>query len=149
MAERVKLERDERGLIKTSGYKGSLSEILLDDVVVRLANLQDEMSGFRRSFDETMPEGRLKLLELSITEAFTELTKTNTPTMPWIAFDIFNDGDDPVHVEVNDREFTTKKAPLHEGDGLRVDMKKPIIEFVRLYTEEAGNTASVRIYALR
>ena len=67
---------------------------------------------------------------------------------------VFNDGDDPVHIYVNDYAMeatynldqTPTDPPLVTGDDFHIDMRASKIKKVRLVCD-AGNSASVRIFA--
>lgn len=64
----------------------------------------------------------------------------------WFSFDLYNDGPDPVYVQVN--RHTAKTTPLNKGESLKENCKAPVIERIFLETD-SGKTASVRIFAKR
>lgn len=113
---------------------------MLEDIAETLAHHQSE-------FKSTIPQGKLEPIGLLITDTRTVLKKENCPTMPWITFNLFNDGPNPVYVDVN-KDQPSLTAPLAIGDAIQVDMKVPKIKRVLLICS-SGNTAAVRIYAKR
>ena len=126
--------------------------ILLDDLNRRMHQLtevvkgmSEELAQFRSDWNSTIPKGDVEPIELSITDEMTWVNRKMYPTMPWISFNLFNDGPDSVYVIVGPR---VKKAPLASGESLTVDMKAPKIKEVFLLCDP-GNTASIRIYAKR
>lgn len=127
--------------------KVPLDTILLDDIAGMLADISFEIANFRQEWKATLPKGKVNPLEFSVTEKFIKLTPAEVSSMPWVTFDVFNDGPDGVYVIVN-QDYVTKKAPLKKDENLTVDMKRPIIEKVYLFCG-TGKKASVRIYPLK
>lgn len=64
----------------------------------------------------------------------------------WFSFDLYNDGPDPVYVQVN--RHTAKTTPLNSGESLKENCKAPVIKRIFLETD-SGKTASVRIFGKR
>jgi len=135
-------------IIKERPYAAQMIQLqILYDMAGMLEDIAESIAQLRSEFRSTIPRGKIIPIELSLTDSITTLTREQYDTMPWMSFDLYNDGPDPVHVVVNE-DFITEKAPLGSGESLKVDMKAPIIEKVMLYCG-VGNTASVRIYAKR
>lgn len=91
-----------------------------------------------------IPKGEFRPITLQISNTPTVLEPKSIPEMPWIKFTIFNDGPDPVYLEVNE-EFLQQTTPLNIDESLAVDMITPQIEKVRLFCA-VGQTASVRLF---
>ena len=118
---------------------------ILYDIAGMLEDQGKTLIDFFNDWKETIPRGRIRPLDLTVTATITELNPTNAPDMPWMTIDLFNDGPNPVYVTINE-EFTRRKAPLTIGETLTVDMKKRNINKIFLFCD-AGNTANIRIYA--
>ena len=91
------------------------------------------------------PAGKVTPLTLEVTDSVTTLTSENTPNMPWMKMDAFNDGPDAVWITVNE-DSIIKEAPRRLGESLSVDMEHRNINKVLLQCD-VGKEASVRIQA--
>lgn len=111
------------------------SQVLMDMAGLLETLLQVELAGIPEIFRQ---------YEVSVTAAVTQLDAGTISTMPWIAFVLYNDGPDPVYVQVNEQR--NLKGPLNIGEQIRYDMKHSIIKRVYLQCG-AGDTAAVRIYS--
>jgi len=135
-------------IVKERPYAAQMLQLqILYDMAGMLEDISESLAHFRSEFRSTIPKGYVEPIELTVTDKISKITKNKYATMPWISFDLFNDGPNPVYVVVN-RNFVTRRAPLNSGESLTVDMKAPIIEKIYLFCDK-GNTASVRIYAKR
>lgn len=145
--ERVEgIKRKIEMITKERGYvQQAIQTQILYDMASLLEDMGKTLVDFHQDWKETIPKAKLRPLELTITQNITRLDPTNTYDMPWMTFDLSNDGPDPVYVTINEEELI-EKAPLNSGDSLTVDMKKRNIRKLYLFCGQ-GNTAQVRIYA--
>lgn len=68
---------------------------------------------------------------------------------PYFKVAVFNDGPDPVYVMLNEiQDVGKRKAPLNQGDKLDMATALPKINELFFACDE-GNTASVRVHALK
>jgi len=126
----------------------ALQTQILYDIASILEDMAFELTSFYQEWKMTIPEGRLIQLTVNVTDEPKELSpEEGVSYMPWISFDLYNDGPDPVYVMVNE-EYLRYRAPIASGENLKVDMKKPLIRKIWLYCA-SGQTASVRMYAKR
>lgn len=95
----------------------------------------------------------VKKYKFNITDSLTEIDEDIIPTLPWIAVTIFNDGADPVHIDIN--EYSGERDPLTglltdpslaSGDSLVIDMRASKIKKI-YFVCDTGETATVRVYA--
>jgi len=94
-----------------------------------------------------IPVGVSDNLSKDVTDEITDLRWETVTSMPWMTFSLINDGPNSVNVVINER--TTEKAPVRKGEVLDADLlAQGMIHRVWLYCEK-GQTASVRIYALK
>lgn len=106
-----------------------------------------DMAGFLESLLEVQLAGIPEVVrqyEQSVTDAVTQLDATSISTMPWITFTLYNDGPDPVYVQVNEQRAL--KAPLRANEQIKYNMKHSAIRRVYLQCV-TGGTADVRIFA--
>lgn len=80
----------------------------------------------------------------SIDDTLTVLNASVIPTMPWNEFTIYNDGGDPVYVDIN--EIKAHDTPLNMDEAVSFNMKSPSIHEVFLQCD-TGDSCDVRIYA--
>lgn len=128
----------------------ALSMIMMQiayDQASLLEELVERLGRFQASWEETIPVGKFRPFTLAVTDAITELKPENTPTMPWIAFTIYNDGPDAVFLVVNE-DFVQERTPLNSGENVTVNLTKRKVERVVLKCA-TGLTASVRIFAIK
>lgn len=118
---------------------------ILYDIASLLEDTGKTLHDFYDDWKRTQSKGQFEPMTVAVTERVTVLDKSNTPTLPWISFVIFNDGPDPVYIKINEKETQTH-TPLNVGDQLTVTMGKDNIEIITL-TCAASNNASVRIFA--
>lgn len=130
-------------------YVIALREIqLLDDLVGVMEDTLVEMTNLRKEFSSTIPKGKVIPRDFTVTLARpVELSRENEKSMPWISFDLFNDGPGSVRVTVNE-DYVIEKSWLAMGENLTVDMKTPIIEKIWFHALTAAQ-ASIRIFAKR
>ena len=97
----------------------------------------------------------MKKYSFEITDSILEINVDKIPSLPWISFTLYNDGNDPVHVYVNEygKEESQYISPepgdptIDSGDTMVVDMKAPKIKKLILFCDN-GKTATVRIFAM-
>jgi len=120
---------------------------ILYDIAGMLEDLGKTLIDFHQDYQQTIPKGMLLPIELTITDKLTVIDR-NTPRMniPWMTFDIFNDGPDPVYIAVN-KNYIEWIAPISIDESLTVNMRKTQVEKVLLQCKK-GKKANVRIYAL-
>jgi hypothetical protein len=127
---------------------GRAFDLLLSEEMAREVGRETAkaLEPFMEEWRSTIPEGKVEMIPLSLTDRVTLLTPEEYHTMPWRSFDIYVDGPDPVYMAVN--EVPVGKAPLNAGESLKVDMKKRKISKIILYCA-AGKQSSARIFALK
>ena len=105
----------------------------------------DEIAGLLNDQLERMEEsegsGLIDTVSVTVTSPIFELSVPD-----WYSFTIFNDGPNPVFVDVNvDYNVRSFDTPLNATEDLVVDFEKPKIKRVFLGVQ-AGNVAAVRIF---
>lgn len=109
--------------------------------------IEKKISSIHETIKSKIPVGISDNLSKTVTGRITDLRPGNTKSMPWMSFSLMNDGPNEVNVIINER--TTEKAPVKRGEVLDADLlAKGMIHRVWLYCER-GETAGVRIYALK
>jgi hypothetical protein len=155
----------QRGLARVGRVKDNIQQIDASrpyaQQAIQTAILTD-MAGFMEdvmmTLKEQIPEG-----------AYTPFTFTVSGTtpldlnplvavqgrylgLPWMAFDIFNDGPSQVYMTVN-RKYTDSQTPLYPREHIRIEMKTRQIGEVMLSCVSCANdptpSATVRIFAVR
>lgn len=120
---------------KVKGMPEVLMLIYLDEIAGRLTEIYASM--------QKSAVGVVEPLSVSVADK-SYMVK---PSNPWISFTAFNDGPDPVYINVNEKSGVLD-TPLNSGDDLTVNMETAKIH--RLYLQcDKGKTASVRIFAKR
>lgn len=113
----------------------AMTVILLDEVSGKLSDMKKHMEWSEQG-------GRLVPLNLSITALY-----EHACTPPWYSCTIFNDGPNPVYIDVNrDNNAVNLVTPLNNGENLVVDYEQPKIDFL-YFGVVAGQTANVRVFA--
>jgi hypothetical protein len=127
---------------------GRAFDLLLSEEMAREVGRETAkaLEPFIEEWRSTIPEGKVEMIPLSLTDRVTLLTPEEYHTMPWRSFHIYVDGPDPVYMGVN--EEAVRKAPLNKGESLAVDFKKSEISKIVLYCG-SGQESSVRIFALK
>lgn len=113
-----------------------LQTVYLDEIAGRLAEMTRRMM-------EAEAQGIIYPLNLPVTGVIQEIRCNPF----WYSFTVFNDGPNPVYVDVNkDQNARLLVAPLNMGENLAVNFDKPRVKF--LYAACAvGQTANIRIFA--
>lgn len=139
--------RKIEAMMQERPYVIALREIqLLDDLVGVMEDTLVEMASLRREFSSTIPIGKIIPRDFTVTQARpVELSREDEKTLPWISFDMFNDGPGSVRVTVNE-DLEIPKSWIAMGESLTVDMKAPIIKRIWFHTLTAVQ-ASIRIFA--
>ena len=154
------MSKDKKNIKKTSATLEELAERpyavqmiqtqILYDMAAMLEDLTETLANFYSEYKSTIPQGYLKEIRLTIIHEITSLTPILTPEykLPWISFDLFNDGPNPVFIFVNEKilSVTTEVPSLGAGESLQVNMKKPLIKRIYLLCA-SGHQANVRIFA--
>jgi hypothetical protein len=110
-------------------------------------NIEKKISDIHKTIKSKIPDGISDNLTKNITDDITDLRHGTVPSMPWMSFSLINDGPNSVNVVINEK--TMEKAPVRKGEILDADfLAKDKIERIWIYCEK-GQTASVRIYALK
>ena len=117
------------------------------------AALKDEIALLRRDLTAWVPD-LMKKYQFTVTEAITEISENNMPTMPWISADIHNTGADGVHVYINEFGASTcdvtgateTDVAIPAGGSIGVDMLDSKIKKVFLVCDVTEST-TVEIYA--
>jgi hypothetical protein len=120
---------------------------ILYDIAGMLEDMGEEIAQLRGEWRQTVSEGVFRPLTVHVTSEITTLDPSKVDTMPWMGFDIYNDGPAPVYMMVNE-EYLQEKTPLNAGESLKVDMKKRQVAKITLHCP-AGQEADVRIFAAR
>lgn len=126
-----------------------VSDFVKELILNEEANIKIEKkaTAIHETIKSKIPVGIPDTLSIDVTNEITDLRPENTPSMPWMSFSLMNDGPNGVNVVINER--ATKKAPVGKSEELEADfIAKDKIQRVWLYCER-GETASVRIYALK
>ncbi len=113
-----------------------LQLIYQDEIAGKIGDLLDLIKSER-------PQGLTPQHQLTI---MTYLEFMCSP--PWFAFTLFNDGPDPVYMNVNRvTPINPVTPPLNKGESLTVDMKTAKIEKLFFQTV-AGQTANIRLFVV-
>lgn len=119
---------------------------ILYDMASMNKKMMDKISRLEEQFSKTLPRGDLILREYTVVSTNpTRILAKEESTMPWISFDITNDGKSFLYVSL-DKEKFTERCSLAMGESKTIDMKTPIIGEILLYS---AGTSVVRIYATR
>jgi hypothetical protein len=109
--------------------------------------IEKRIIAIHETMKSRIPKGITDNIPATVTDELFDLRDETTPSMPWMAFSLMNDGPNGVNVIVNDR--STSKAPIKKGEVFDVDMEaRDMIHRVILYCEK-GETANIRIYPLK
>ena len=109
--------------------------------------IEKRVAAIHETIKSRIPEGIADNIPKTVTEELTDLSRETIPSMPWMSFSLINDGPNSVNVVINDR--ATDKAPVKRGEVLNADLlAKGMVYRVLLYCER-GETANVRVYALK
>lgn len=109
--------------------------------------VEKKISAIHETIKSKIPEGISDNLSKTVRDGLLDLRGENVPSMPWMSFSLLNDGPNSVNVIINERAM--EKAPVRKGEILDANMlAKGMIHRVWLYCEK-GQTANVRIYALK
>lgn len=126
-----------------------VSEFIKDLIFEEERNFRVEKKilDIHETIKSKIPVGVSDNLSKVVTGEIIDLRPGNIKSMPWMSFSMLNDGPNAVNVVINER--TTAKAPIKKGELLDADLlAKDMIYRVWLYCEK-GETANVRIYALK
>jgi len=96
----------------------------------------------------------MRKYEFVIDESVMELNEDKLPSLPWISMTVFNDGQSPVHVYMNEYGMesvyylnqTPRDPPVNPGDIFQVDLRSPKIKKLFLVCDH-GKSTIVRIFA--
>jgi hypothetical protein len=118
--------------------------ILQEESSIRV---EKRLLDIHKTIKSRIPEGVADNFPKTVTEELTDLSRETIPSMPWMSFSLINDGPNSVNVVINDH--ATDKAPVKRGEVLDADLiAKGMVYRVMLYCER-GETANVRVYALK
>ncbi len=126
-----------------------VSDFVKNLIIAEETNIRIEkkISAIHETIKSKIPEGISDNLSKSVTADITDLISDNTPSMPWMSFSLINDGPNGVNVVINER--TMEKAPVKKNETFKADfLARGMIQRVWLYCEK-GESANVRIYALK
>ena len=128
---------------------GILGLQLLDDLVDVMEDTLEKISQLATDFRAEIPRGKIipRVVIVPATQRPVEISSKTDKTIPWISFDIFNDGPGSIYITVNE-DYVIETSWLALGESLTVDMKVPIIEKIYLHAV-AAVAATVRIFAKR
>lgn len=102
-----------------------------------------DMASMLEDLTAQIGSGKVDRLDITVTDEAQKVSQ-KTDTLPWICFDIHNDGVKDVFFENNSTSIT-EVAPIHSMESLRVDARgKNIMEI--LLKCRKGETTTVRLY---
>lgn len=110
-------------------------------------HIEKKLRDIHQTIRSKIPDGVADSIPRTVADDIMELSRETIPSMPWMSFSLMNDGPNGVNVIINDR--STDKAPVKRGEALDANLiAKDMIYRVFLYCE-TGETANIRIYALK
>ena len=134
-------------MVRERPYVAQLVQLqIMYDMAGMFEDMLDRMTDLEKKFSKTLPRGDLVLREYSVESITpTKIVVKEESTMPWISFEIVNEGPGRLYVSLDEEKFVPRCA-LEVGESKTIDMKTPIIKEVLLYS---SGVSTVRIYATR